>query len=160
MLPCGSFQGQHQLHGMSSHSLNGTLCTSHTIFRGAPRRHMRLHMRTRCSQTSQESAAFGTDLQNFQSWLRANGVRGIGEEDSKIALYTTESGERGLMCTKGVAQGESLLNVPLRLGIIDQAPDELGDDLLEVSRLAVQLLQERNKGDSSQRYPWLQVLPE
>ncbi len=64
---------------------------------------------------------------------------------------------------QGVAQGESLLNVPLRLGIIDQAPDELGDNLLEVSRLALQLLQERNKGDSSQRYPWIQVrsaLPE
>ena len=58
---------------------------------------------------------------------------------------------------QGVTQGEHLLNVPLRLGIVDQAPDELGDDLLEVSRLALQLLQERSLGESSQRYPWLQV---
>ncbi|KAK9905452.1 hypothetical protein WJX75_000150 [Coccomyxa subellipsoidea] len=112
------------------------------------------------SSQAAEQSSFGLDLQGFQSWLTANGVKGIGTNDSKIALYTTESGERGLMCTKDVAEGEQLLNVPLRLGIVDQAPEELGDDLLEVSRLAVQLLQERSLGESSQRYPWLQVLPE
>ncbi|BDA47418.1 probable ribulose-1,5 bisphosphate carboxylase/oxygenase large subunit [Coccomyxa sp. Obi] len=112
------------------------------------------------SQSSEQSSAFGADLQNFLSWLTANGVKGIGRDESKVALYTTESGERGLVCTKDVAKGESLLQIPLRLGIIDQAPDELGDDLLEVSRLALQLLDEVGMGESSQRYPWLQVTPE
>ncbi|CAL8472140.1 g11682 [Coccomyxa elongata] len=112
------------------------------------------------SQSSEQSSAFGADLQNFLFWLTANGVRGIGRDDDKVALYTTASGERGLVCTKDIAEGESLLQIPLRLGIIDEAPDELGDNLLEVSRLALQLLDEVRMGDSSQRYPWLQVLPE
>jgi hypothetical protein len=78
---------------------------------------------------------------------------------SKQYLYASTYflNSRGLL--QDVAEGEQLLNVPLRLGIVDQAPEELGDDLLEVSRLAVQLLQERSLGESSQRYPWLQVRP-
>lgn len=52
------------------------------------------------SLSSEQSSAFGPDLQTFLSWLTANGVKGIGRDDDKVALYTTASGERGLVCTK------------------------------------------------------------
>lgn len=68
---------------------------------------MRLCIRIHSSQAAEQSS-FGLDLQEFQSWLTANGVKGIGTNDSKIALYTTESGERGLMCTKVLASRLSL----------------------------------------------------
>lgn len=64
------------------------------------------------------------------------------------------------MCfQQDVVQGESLLVIPLRLGIIDHAPDvDSYDDLLEVSRLAIELLREHSLAERSQRYPWLQVI--
>lgn len=120
MWTCGSFQWQHKLLGLSSCSSVRNLCKPVPIRLAAPRGHLRLCIRIHSSQAAEQSS-FGLDLQKFQSWLTANGVNGIGTNDSKIALYTTESGERGLMCTKVLASRLSLHDIMiLMLGTLSR----------------------------------------
>ena len=39
-------------------------------------------------------------LQSFVEWLVANGVRGIGGDDSNVAIYEEADGERGVVCLR------------------------------------------------------------
>ncbi|GIL98986.1 hypothetical protein Vretimale_4284, partial [Volvox reticuliferus] len=71
-----------------------------------------------------------SDLQNFLSWLVANGVQGIGQEGSKLALFQSENGERGLMCEEPVSKGDVVLEVPLRLALTDHSEDAESNQLL------------------------------
>ena len=99
MALCGTFRGLQQLHGMSNCKFSKKLYIWKTIGVTRMGDSHSWGILTR-SQSSEQSSAFGADLQNFQSWLTANGVKGIGRDNDKVALYTTASGERGLVCTK------------------------------------------------------------
>ena len=94
----------------------------------------------------------------------ANGVEGLGDEASKLALYRTEDGQRGVLCVAPVAAGERLVRVPLSLGLPDQWLEADGPELFEGAtwgvRLAAKLLREVKRGDASPRAPWFRVLPE
>lgn len=98
MALCGTFRGLQHLHGMSTCKVSKKLCMWKNV--GVIRRDIHSWKIVTRSQSSEQSSAFGADLQNFLSWLTANGVKGIGRDDDKVALYTTASGERGLVCTK------------------------------------------------------------
>ncbi|KAG2497988.1 hypothetical protein HYH03_004247 [Edaphochlamys debaryana] len=103
-------------------------------------------------------------LQSFLQWLVANGVQGIGQEDSKVALFASGGGERGLVCELPVAPGEALLEVPLRLALTDHPGDEESNTLLYEGapwsvRLSCRLLRHRAAGKASPWAPYVRVLP-
>ena len=56
-------------------------------------------------QSSTEAGLAEDALERFVEWLVANGVRGVGGEDSNVALYEEERGMRGVICLKVVCQG-------------------------------------------------------
>ncbi|EFJ44774.1 hypothetical protein VOLCADRAFT_94881 [Volvox carteri f. nagariensis] len=70
------------------------------------------------------------DLQRFLTWLVSNGVKGIGQEGSKVALFQTENGERGLLCEEVISPGEVVFEVPLRLALTDHPGDEESNQLV------------------------------
>ncbi|GIL72494.1 hypothetical protein Vretifemale_2854, partial [Volvox reticuliferus] len=105
-----------------------------------------------------------SDLQNFLSWLVANGVQGIGQEGSKLALFQSENGERGLMCEEPVSKGDVVLEVPLRLALTDHSEDAESNQLLYPGapwsvRLACKLLRHLAAGKRSPWAPYIKVLP-
>lgn len=93
-----------------------------------------------------------------------NGVRGLGEESSPVALYEAGSGERGVVATRNIAEGTELMRIPLRLAITDHPDDEESNALVFPEapwsvRLACKLLREFRKGKASPYWPYLTVLP-
>ncbi|GFR41331.1 hypothetical protein Agub_g2016, partial [Astrephomene gubernaculifera] len=70
------------------------------------------------------------DLESFLAWLVANGVQGIGREDSKVALFQSAEGERGLLCEEPISAGEEVLRVPLRLALTEHPGDQESNTLL------------------------------
>ncbi|KAG2446144.1 hypothetical protein HXX76_000741 [Chlamydomonas incerta] len=115
-------------------------------------------------QDAAEAGSSAGDLENFLGWLVANGVRGIGREDSKVALFEAEGGERGLMCEEPIATGEVVLEVPLRLALTDHPGDEESNQLMYEGapwsvRLACKLLRHKAAGASSPWSAYVRVLP-
>lgn len=57
------------------------------------------------------SGGAGSDaaLERFLSWCLTNGVQGIGANDSKVCLFESGDGERGLLCVEPIPKGEALL---------------------------------------------------
>ncbi|GIL55730.1 hypothetical protein Vafri_11264 [Volvox africanus] len=105
-----------------------------------------------------------SDLHNFLSWLVANGVKGIGQEGSKLALFQNENGERGLVCEEPISKGDMVLEVPLRLALTDHPGDEESNQLLYPGapwsiRLACKLLRHLAAGTRSPWAPYIKVLP-
>lgn len=105
-------------------------------------------------------------LQSFLGWLVANGVEGIGKEDSKASLYNNvESGERGLAANAPLRSGEVILRVPLLLAITEHPDDEESNEIMNTGaawsvRLAAKLLRMRDQGDACPWAPYLSVLPD
>eukprot|EP00798_Chlamydomonas_sp_ICE-L_P001034 gene1034-3895_t len=137
------------------------------------RRHGRCHPATVARSASEASApaasesqpSEGERLSTFMTWLVANGVAGIGGQDSKIGLYESGEGERGLASVKEIAAGDVLLRIPLRMALIDFPEDEATNKLMYDGapwsvRLAAKLLREVEKGVDSPWLPYLLVLPE
>ncbi|KAG2440536.1 hypothetical protein HYH02_010414 [Chlamydomonas schloesseri] len=111
-----------------------------------------------------EAGPGAEDLGNFLGWLVANGVQGIGQEDSKVALFEAEGGERGLVCEEPIAAGEVVLEVPLRLALTDHPGDEESNALLYEGapwsvRLACKLLRHKAAGAASPWSAYVKVLP-
>ena len=53
------------------------------------------------SQSLQDVIHAEDTLEGFVEWLLANGVRGLGRDDSNVALYEEEEhGVRGVICLK------------------------------------------------------------
>lgn len=50
-------------------------------------------------------------LQNLLSWMVANGAKGLDPKDSKVSLFISDDGERGLIATADVARGSILFQV-------------------------------------------------
>lgn len=50
-------------------------------------------------------------LQNLLSWMVANGAKGLDPRDSKVSLFISDDGERGLIATKDVPRGSILFQV-------------------------------------------------
>lgn len=63
------------------------------------------------------------------------GVLGVGTADSKVALFESDDGERGLLCTGSLRQGDLVFEVPLRLALTDHPDDAESNDLLYEVRL-------------------------
>lgn len=62
------------------------------------------------------------------------GVQGVGQGDSKVALFSAEGGERGVLCVDDIVKGETVFEVPLRLALTDHKNDDETNRLLyEVS---------------------------
>ncbi|GLI65350.1 hypothetical protein VaNZ11_008899 [Volvox africanus] len=105
-----------------------------------------------------------SDLHDFISWLVANGVKGIGQEGSKVALFQSANGERGLVCEELISKGDMVLEVPLRLALTDHPGDAESNQLLYPGapwsvRLACKLLRHLAAGKRSPWAPYIKVLP-
>ncbi|CAD7696604.1 unnamed protein product [Ostreobium quekettii] len=105
-----------------------------------------------------------TSLQTFLAWAVANGVEGIGTEESNIGLYEAVGGERGVVCVKDVQCDEIVMRIPLSAGIIDYKEDEESNQLLYEGapwsvRLACKLLRLKSNGGGSPWSPYISVLP-
>lgn len=74
-------------------------CTSRTCPARA-RRARSQELQQRALQSSTDVPHAEDALDAFVEWLVANGVRGIGGEDSNVALYEEERGMRGVICLK------------------------------------------------------------
>lgn len=103
-------------------------------------------------------------LQPFLQWLVANGTEGVGTEASKIALYSTETGERGVIAVAPIKRGEVIAKVPLRLAITDSPDDEESNALEHAGapwsvQIACKLLRMRAEGDACPWKPYIDVLP-
>mmetsp|Transcript_40317 Transcript_40317/g.95812 ORF Transcript_40317/g.95812 Transcript_40317/m.95812 type:complete len:294 (+) Transcript_40317:75-956(+) len=114
------------------------------------------------SETSQSETP--KPLEVFLGWATFNGVKGVGSADSKVALFESNEGERGLIAVKDIAEGEELVTVPLRIALTDHPEDEESNYLLYQDapwsvRLAAKILREKAKGSNSPWKSYIDVLP-
>lgn len=107
-------------------------------------------------------------LESFLSWLIANGVKGIGVKDSKIALYQRNGDERGIVAIQPITKGQTLASVPLHLAITDHPDDEESNAIFASSnnaiapwsvRLACKILRMKYQGYDCPWFPYISVLP-
>ncbi|KAF8070869.1 SDG40 [Scenedesmus sp. PABB004] len=107
----------------------------------------------------------GGVLEDLLVWLVANGVEGVGRDDSRVALYEEDaSGERGVVAVEHLAPGDVLARVPLRLAITDamdaqQRRQLPGEGELWQDRLVAALLQQVAAGAASPWAPYVRALP-
>ncbi|KAK9808381.1 hypothetical protein WJX73_009019 [Symbiochloris irregularis] len=113
----------------------------------------------RLRATQEAASAVQTPLQGLLQWAVDNGVRGIGQADSKVAIYETDQEERGMLAVQEVAEDEVLFSVPLRLALTDATSKHDGlKGGTWLSRLAAQVL-ERKTAATSPWQPYIQALP-
>ena len=62
-----------------------------------------------------------TALQHFLGWLLANGVEGVGQADSKVAVFEGNQGERGLACLKVSKSNDALFHALFRASALFRA---------------------------------------
>jgi hypothetical protein len=92
-VPGPTFRRGMSWHGMPKQSTQRARVNGQQANRGALIRcksQNRLHEGT---------VIFGYELQEFVNWLVANGVQGIGADESKVAIYNAADG-RGITCTQ------------------------------------------------------------
>eukprot|EP00878_Enallax_costatus_P035835 GHUV01040071.1.p1 GENE.GHUV01040071.1~~GHUV01040071.1.p1 ORF type:complete len:342 (+),score=73.07 GHUV01040071.1:794-1819(+) len=107
---------------------------------------------------------YRTVLQDLLVWLVNNGVTGVGQAGSKVALYQDEGGDRGIIAVEDISAGVELVRVPLRLAITDVMEDKqrselVGQGALWQDRLVAKLLHEVQLGKQSAWYPYIRALP-
>lgn len=51
------------------------------------------------------------------------GVEGIGRAESKVALFESDDGERGVGAIQPIHKGEVVLRIPMRIAIVDLPED-------------------------------------
>lgn len=105
-------------------------------------------------------------LDAFHAWLTKSGVK-LGEN----AVMTGRSplaGERGLITTKAVQNGQTVLTVPQSLGLTVDSLKSSGIARYvsgyegwtgDTGVIALQLLWEKAQGDKSRIAPWIAVMP-
>lgn len=93
------------------------------------------------------------------SWLSQNGAKGFDPDsrDTKVGVFVEGPGNRGLIATKDVRAGQVLFQVPVKLGIIDDAET---DELPWSVRLAAKLLRLKAESGACLWYDYVNVLPE
>eukprot|EP00889_Picochlorum_renovo_P005861 jgi/Picre1/32891/NNA_008220.t1 len=52
----------------------------------------------------------------------ANGAKGLDPRDSKVSLFISDDGERGLIATTDVSRGSILFQIPMRIALLDDEP--------------------------------------
>lgn len=147
---------------------------------GASRRNMshqpRAHNRRRAAirrpiSTSPPRMAFDPDvtpgaLDAFHAWLTKSGVK-LGD-NAVLAGRSPLAGGRGLVSTKPIERGQSVLAVPQSLGLTAAGLKTSGIAKFvtgfegwtgDTGLIALQLLWERAQGERSKMAPWIAVLP-
>ncbi|CAM9283596.1 unnamed protein product [Pylaiella littoralis] len=137
-----------------------------------PRAHRRRRVATRRPTTTSPSRmAFNPDvtpgaLDAFHAWLTESGVK-LGD-NAVLAGRSPLAGGRGLVSTKPIERGQSVLAVPQSLGLT--ASELKASGIAEyvtgfdgwtgdTGLIALQLLWERAQGERSKMAPWIAVLP-
>ena len=91
-------------------------------------------------------------------WLTANGAKGFDPADAntKVGVFVAGPSDRGIIATKHVKAGEILFQVPVKLGIIDDAET---DDYPWSVRLAAKILRLEAESDACPWAEYVSVLP-
>ncbi|KAK3257987.1 hypothetical protein CYMTET_32946 [Cymbomonas tetramitiformis] len=125
-------------------------------FRRAKSRKNRLHAPNPVATT--HDPAPEQNLQDFISWVAANGTRGSG-----LSVAVDEFGGRGLLATSDIPDEKPLMSFPLALALDDDKRHIENPEALAGCNwgavLAVRLVQEANRGAASKWFPYIQALP-
>ena len=99
-------------------------------------------------------------LQQLLRWLTANGAKGFGDPDdpnTKVGVFLQDTNNRGLIATKDVKAGQVIFQVPVALGVVDDAE---GDECPWSVRLAAKVLRLEAEGDACLWSEYINVLPD
>lgn len=120
-------------------------------------RNARIRPQCRASVSTPKSAEDKL-LSSLVQWLTANGAKGFdpADADTKVGVFVQGTSDRGIIATKNVKAGEVLFQVPVKLGIIDDA--ETPDYPWSV-RLAAKILRLEAEGDACPWAEYVSVLP-
>ncbi|WPT17803.1 Actin-histidine N-methyltransferase [Picochlorum sp. SENEW3] len=105
-------------------------------------------------------------LENLLSWMVANGAKGLDPRDSKVSLFISDDGERGLIATTDVSRGSILFQIPMRIALLDDEPGspecdiDFDNDVPWSVRLACKLLRLKSQGEASVWKPYQDSLPD
>lgn len=106
-------------------------------------------------------------LDAFHSWLTKSGVK-LGD-NMALAGRSPLAGGRGLVTTKAVENGQTVLAIPYSLGLTASGMKNSGIAKFlreyegwtgDTGMIALQLLWERGQGDGSSMAPWVAALPQ
>jgi len=98
-------------------------------------------------------------LSDLVGWLSSNGAKGFDPSDpsTKVGVFLQGPENRGLIATKDLKGGQVLFQVPVKLGILDDAES---DDYPWSVRLAAKILRLKAEGDACLWAEYVNVLPE
>lgn len=105
-------------------------------------------------------------LDAFHAWLTKSGVK-LGD-NAVLSGRSPLDGRRGLIATKPIENGQSVLAVPLTLGLTAAGLQRSGIAQYvtgfegwtgDTGVIALQILWERAQGEGSKMAPWIAVLP-
>ena len=119
---------------------------------------MRPRARCRALGTS-TSKSEEQKLSSLVNWLVKNGAKGFDPADAntKVAVFLQGPSNRGIIASTDVKAGQVLFQVPVKLGIIDDAEN---DEYPWSVRLAAKLLRLKAEGDRCLWGDYVAVLPE
>ena len=116
-------------------------------------------LRTRCRALVSNSPKSEEDqLSTLVCWLSANGAKGFDPADTntKVGVFMQGPSDRGIIATKNIKAGQVLFQVPVKLGIVDDAET---DDYPWSVRLAAKILRLKAEGDTCLCSEYINALP-
>lgn len=134
-------------------------------------RHRQPHRRRPRSMAIWPRMAFDPDvtpaaLDAFHAWLTKSGVKIA--DNAALAGRSPLAGGRGLVTTKPLENGQTVLAIPQSLGLTASGLESSGIARHlagyegwtgDTGLIALQVLWERSLGDKSKMAPWIEVLP-